>query len=117
KTADAMFEKSVGLDPTYAPSWAYLGAVNTSLASLYFEGRESYDKARQACDRALELDPLQIEARVFKTILLTHTRRAEEAVPLLRGGIGTNPNLAQAHWDLAYPYPFGGGIRGATDAG
>jgi len=117
KTADAMFEKSVGLDPTYAPSWAYLGAVNTSLASLYFEGRESYDKARQACDRALELDPLQIEARVFKAILLTDTGRAEEAVPLLRGVIGTNPNLAQAHWDLAYAYRFGGLIRESIDEG
>jgi tetratricopeptide (TPR) repeat protein len=117
KTAAGMFEKSVGLDPTYAPSWAYLGAVKTSLASLYFEGRESYDKARQAYDRALELDPSQIEARVFKAVLLTDTGRAEEAVPLLRGVIGTSPNLAQAHWDLAYAYRFGGLIRESINEG
>jgi len=87
RAAGKRFEKSVELDPNYAPSWAYLGAINTTLASVYFEGRESYDKARQAYDRALELDPSQIEARIFKANLLTDTGRAEEAVPLLRSVI------------------------------
>ena len=116
-TAREMFEKSVGLDPTYAPSWAYLGAVDTTLASIYFEGREYYDKARQAYDRALELDPSQIEARIFKANLLTDTGHVEEAMPLLRGVIGTNPNLAQAHWNLAYAYRFGGLLRESISEG
>ena len=117
KKAGEMFEKSVGLDPTYAPSWAYLGAINTTLASIYFGGRESYDKARQAYDRALELDPSQIEARIFKANLLTDTGNVEEAAPLLRGVIGTNPNLAQAHWNLAYAYRFGGLLRESITEG
>jgi len=117
KKAGEMFEKSVGLDPTYAPSWAYIGAINTTLASIYFGGRESYDKARQAYDRALELDPSQIEARIFKANLLTDTGHVEEAVPLLRGVIGTNPNLAQAHWNLAYAYRFGGLLRESITEG
>src|SRR5262245_5125514 len=117
RTAGKMFEKSVGLDPTYAPSWAYLGAIDTTLASLYFEGRESYDKARQAYDRALELDPSQIEARIFKANLLTDTGYVEEAAPLLRGVIGTSPNLAQAHWNLAYAYRFGGLLRESISEG
>jgi DNA-binding winged helix-turn-helix (wHTH) protein/TolB-like protein len=117
RKAGEMFEKSVGLDPTYAPSWAYLGAINTTLASIYFEGRESYDKARQAYDRALELDPSQIEARIFKANLLTDTGYVEEAVPLLRVVIGTSPNLAQAHWNLAYAYRFGGLLRESIKEG
>jgi len=117
RKAGEMFEKSVSLDPTYAPSWAYLGAIDDILASLYFEGRESYDKARQAYDRALELDPSQIEARVFKANLLTNTGQVEEAVPLLRGVIGTSPNLAQAHWNLAYAYRFGGLLRESISEG
>src|SRR5262245_18460606 len=115
--AGEMFEKSVSLDPTYAPSWAYIGAIDTTLASLYFEGRESYDKARQAYDRALELDPSQIEARIFKANLLTDTGYVEEAVPLLRGVIGTSPNLAQVHWNLAYAYRFGGSLRESISEG
>jgi TolB-like protein len=117
KKAGEMFEKSVGLDPTYAPSWAYLGAINATLASLYFGGRESYDKARQACDRALKLDPSQIEARIFKANLLTDTGNVEEAVPLLLGVIETSPNLAQAHWNLAYAYRFGGLLRESISEG
>jgi DNA-binding winged helix-turn-helix (wHTH) protein/TolB-like protein len=117
RKAGEMFEKSVGLDPTYAPSWAYLGAINTTLASIYFGGRESYDNARQAYDRALELDPSQIEARIFKANLLTDTGHVEEAMPLLRGVIGTGPNLAQAHWNLAYAYRFGGLLRESINEG
>jgi TolB-like protein len=115
--AGEMFEKSVGLDPTYASSFAYLGAINTALASTYFGGREYYDKARQAYDRALELDPGQIEARIFKANLLTDTGYVEEAVPLLRGVIATTPNLAQAHWNLAYAYRFGGLLRESISEG
>src|SRR5262249_26206369 len=44
RAASEMFEKSVGLDPNYPPSWAYLGTIDTTLASLYFGGREFYDK-------------------------------------------------------------------------
>jgi DNA-binding winged helix-turn-helix (wHTH) protein/TolB-like protein len=117
RTAGKMFEESVSLDPSYAPSWAYLGASYTALASLYFEGRESYDKARQAYDRALELDPAQIEARIFKANFLTDMGRVEEAVPLLRGVIATNPNLSQAHWNLAYSYRFGGLIKESINEG
>jgi DNA-binding winged helix-turn-helix (wHTH) protein/TolB-like protein/tetratricopeptide (TPR) repeat protein len=117
RKAGEMFEKSVNLDPTYAPSWAYLGAINTALASVYFEGRKSYDKARQAYDRALELDPAQIEARIFKANFLTDTGHVEEAVPLLRGLIASNPNLSQAHWNLAYAYRFGGLIRESINEG
>jgi DNA-binding winged helix-turn-helix (wHTH) protein/TolB-like protein len=117
KKAGEMIEKSVSLDPTYALSWAYLGAINTTLASIYFGGRESYDKARQAYDRALELDPSQIEARIFKANLLTDTGHVEDAVPLLRGVIGANPNLAEAHWNLAYAYRFGGLLRESISEG
>src|SRR5262245_11229036 len=117
KKAREMFEKSVGLDPTYAPSWAYLGAIHTTLASIYFEGRESYGKARQADDRALELDPSQLEARIFKANLLTDTGYVEEAVPLLRVVIETSPNLAEAHWNLAYAYRFGGLLRESINEG
>ncbi len=111
KTASRMLEKSVELDPNYALSWAYLGTVYESLASLYFGGREYYDKVQKAYDKALSLDPTQIEARIFMGAFLTNTGRVEEAVPLLRDVLKTNPNLAQAHWELAYVYRFGGMVK------
>ncbi len=115
--AGQMLEKSVDLDPDFALSWAYLGAVHATLASLYFGGREYYDKAQQAYDRALALDPAQIEARIFKSVFLTDTGRVEQALPLLRGVLETNPDLSQAHWDLAYAYRFGGLLRESINEG
>ncbi|MCI0338279.1 MAG: winged helix-turn-helix domain-containing protein [Acidobacteria bacterium] len=117
RTATKMLEQSVDLDPNYALSWAYLGTVHTTYASLHFGGREYYAKAQQAYDRALRIDPSQIEARIFMAAFLTDTGRVEEAVPLLRGVLQTNSNLAQAHWELAYAYRFGGMIKESIDEG
>jgi DNA-binding winged helix-turn-helix (wHTH) protein/TolB-like protein len=111
KTASKMLEKSVEFDPNYALSWAYLGTVYESLASLYFGGREYYEKVQLAYDKALSLDPTQIEARIFMGAFLTNTGRVEEAIPILRDVIKTNSNLAQAHWELAYAYRFGGMVK------
>jgi DNA-binding winged helix-turn-helix (wHTH) protein/TolB-like protein/Tfp pilus assembly protein PilF len=116
-TASRMLAKSVELDPGYALSWAYLGTVHTTYASLYFGGRAYYDKAQEAYDRALALAPAQIEARTFRAALLIDTGRVEEAVPLLRGVLQTNPYLAQAHWELAYAYRFGGMLKESIAAG
>jgi len=40
--------------------------------------------------------------------LLTDTGRAEQAIPLLKEALSTNPNVAEAHWELGYAYRFGG---------
>jgi len=111
RTAISMLEQAVDIDPDYALSWSYLGTINETLASLYFGGRDSYYKARQAYDKALALDPTQIEARIFTGAFLTNTGRVEQAVPVLRSVIQTNPNLSQAHWELGYAYRFGGLLR------
>jgi tetratricopeptide (TPR) repeat protein len=43
--------------------------------------------------------------------LLTDTGRVEQAVPLLRDALRTNPNHADAHWELGYAYRFAGMIE------
>ena len=116
-TAGKMLEKSVALDPNYALSWAYLGTVYTTFGSLHYGGQESYDKAQRAYDRALALDPAQIEASVYLAAFLTDTGRVEQAIPLLRGVLQTHPNLAQAHWEMAYAYRFGGLLRESINEG
>src|SRR5262245_56691750 len=115
--ASKMLEESVAIDPNYALSWAYLGTVYTTFGSLHFGGQESYDKAQRAYDRALALDPAQIEARIYLAAFLTDTGRVEQAVPLLRAVLQTNPNLALAHWEMAYAYRFGGLLRESINEG
>ena len=110
-TAGKMLEKAVEIDPNYALSWAYLGTVYTTYASLHFGGREYYDKAQKAYDQALLLEPSQIEARIFMAAFLTDTGHVEQAVPLLREVLQANSNLALAHWEMAYAYRFGGMVK------
>jgi DNA-binding winged helix-turn-helix (wHTH) protein/TolB-like protein len=106
--AREMLEKSVEIDPNYALAWAHLGTTYAASASFQFGGREFYRKAQEAYERALALNPEQIETRVFIANTFTDTNRAEQAVPLLREAIQASPNTALAHWELSYAYRFAG---------
>ena len=103
-----MLEKSTEIDPRYAPTWAQLGRSYSEAASFQFGGGEQYEKARAAYERALSLEPDRIETKIHMANLLTDTGRVEEAIPLLRDAIKTNPNHADAHWELGYAYRHGG---------
>ena len=106
-----MLEKSRDVDPNYALTWTYLGASYNSTAAFQFGGKQQYDKARAAYEKALSLQPEQLEARMFLANLLVDTGNVEEAVPLLRDGLKTNPNHAALHWELGYAYRFAGMLQ------
>jgi DNA-binding winged helix-turn-helix (wHTH) protein/TolB-like protein/Tfp pilus assembly protein PilF len=106
-----MLEKSRDVDPKYALTWTYLGASYNSAAAFQFGGKQQYDKARAAYEKALSLQPEQLEARMFFANLLVDTGNVEEAVPLLRDGLKTNPNHAALHWELGYAYRFAGMLQ------
>ena len=103
-----LLEKSAEMDPNYALTWAKLGTAYTADASFQFGGRELYSKAQEAYGKALSLQPSLIEARVYMANFYTDTGRVEEAVPLLREALKTNPNHAEVHWELGYAYRFAG---------
>jgi len=103
-----VLEKSTEIDPNYALTWAYLGRSYNANASFQFGGREHYRKAQAAFERALSLQPAQIEAHVYMANLFTDTGRVERAVPLLSEALKTNPNHAEVHWELGYAYRFAG---------
>jgi DNA-binding winged helix-turn-helix (wHTH) protein/TolB-like protein/Tfp pilus assembly protein PilF len=110
-TAIKMLEKSAEIDPNYGLTWAYLGRSYNANASFQFGGREHYRKAQAAFERALLLQPAQIEAHIYMANLLTDTGRVERAVPLLKEGLKTNPNHAEVHWELGYAYRFAGMLK------
>lgn len=106
--AIAMLEKSAALDPNYALTWAHLGKAYTTSATLRFGGREQYDKAQAAYQKAMALNPELVEPRIYMANMLTDTGRVEQAVPLLRSALQTSPNNAELHWELGYAYRFAG---------
>jgi len=103
-----MLEKSTEINPNYAPAWAYLGTSYTADAAFEFGGREQYRRAQAAYERALAIRPSQLDAQIFLANLLIDTGKVEQAVPLLRDALKTNPNHAAAHWELGYAYRFAG---------
>jgi TolB-like protein/Tfp pilus assembly protein PilF len=103
-----MLEKSTEIDSGYAPAWAYLGASYNSDAAFEFGGREQYRRAQAAYERALAVQPSLLDAQIFLANLLIDTGKVEQAVPLLREALKTNPNHADAHWELGYAYRFAG---------
>ncbi|MDQ3817596.1 MAG: FlgO family outer membrane protein [Acidobacteriota bacterium] len=111
KAAIKLLEESVALDPDYALAWAYLGKAYSVTASQYFGGREFEAKAQAAYERALSLNPQQLEARILLANFLTENNRVEEAVPLLRKVIEDNPNHPFAHWELSYAYRYAGMLQ------
>jgi DNA-binding winged helix-turn-helix (wHTH) protein/TolB-like protein/Tfp pilus assembly protein PilF len=106
-----MLEKSTETDPNYAPAWAYLGTSHTADAAFEFGGREQYRRAQAAYERALAIRPSQLDAQIFLANLLIDTGKVEQAVPLLRDALKTNPNHATAHWELGYAYRFAGMLK------
>ena len=109
--AERMLEKSIALEPRYAPTWAYLGQAYTTDGSLQAGGRESYEKAQNAYEKAIALNPAYPEPRIYMANLLTDTGRVEESVPLLKEALASSPNNAEAHWELGYAYRYGGMLK------
>jgi DNA-binding winged helix-turn-helix (wHTH) protein/TolB-like protein len=103
-----MLEKSIEIDPNYAPAWAYLGASYNSDAAFELGGNEQYRRAQAAYEKALAIRPNLLDAQIFFANLLIDTGKVEQAVPLLRDALKTNPNFAPAHWELGYAYRFAG---------
>jgi DNA-binding winged helix-turn-helix (wHTH) protein/TolB-like protein len=103
-----MLEKSTEIDSNYAPAWAYLGASYNSDAAFELGGRDEYRRAQAAYERALAIRPNLLDAQIFLANLLVDTGKVEQAVPLLRDALKTNPNYASTHWELGYAYRFAG---------
>lgn len=106
-----MYEKAVEADPNYALAWTHIAAVCYFYANDKLTGPAYRARAEKSIERALELEPDQIEARLEKAFqMIDNEGRGEEAIPVLRGIIQTNDNIANAHWFLSQAYRYGGAL-------
>ena len=114
KEAIAMLERSVGMDPTYAPAWQALGMRYYFDSQYSSGGDEAFQKSNSSCERALVLDPNLILAA---SQLITNrvergdlTKAYQEARALVR----RRPHSAQAHFTLGYVDRYAGLLEDAT---
>jgi len=109
RTALGMYEKAIEIDPNFDLAWTHVAEVCYFYANDKVTGPEFREKGERALDRALALEPDQIEARLARAFqMVDNEGRIEEAIPNLRGIIETNDNNAFAHWFLSQAYRYGG---------
>jgi serine/threonine protein kinase len=108
KEAIRMLERTVGMDPTYAPAWESLGLRYYYDATYSTGGEEVFQRSNAAYERALTLDANRMIAagqlitnRVERGELAKAYQSAQELVK-------RRPESAQAHFTLAVVLRYGG---------
>jgi DNA-binding winged helix-turn-helix (wHTH) protein/TolB-like protein/Tfp pilus assembly protein PilF len=103
-----LLEKSLALDPDYAPAWARLALEYGGYSVWQGGGPEYMAKSKAAFDKALELDPDVPLVRTFMAIQMIERGELDQGVLNLREELRLNPNEVQAHWWLTEAYLYGG---------
>lgn len=98
----ARLEQAIALDSGYAPAWA--GVAELHLRSFLSESAPPEDVvpfAREAAERAVELDSTLAAGRIARAVIwLLHDREPGKAAAELRRAIALNPNLPDGlHWE------------------
>jgi TolB-like protein/tRNA A-37 threonylcarbamoyl transferase component Bud32/Flp pilus assembly protein TadD len=95
EAAIKLFKQVIDLDPTYAPAYAGLAGVWSSIAWNVVVAE--HVEMRPAARKALELDPLLAEAHVAMGLVYTQDRDWDNAVKAFERALSLNPNLTQIH--------------------
>jgi eukaryotic-like serine/threonine-protein kinase len=91
-----LYERSLELDSRFAPAWARLGRCRRLIGKFIDIAPDSQARARQALDRALELNPRLTVAHKFYANLEAETGQPSRAVVRLLGEAnrhGNDPEL------------------------
>jgi Flp pilus assembly protein TadD len=92
--AQAAYEKAIAIQPNFAPGQRELG-----IALLQ---QKNYAAAAPHLQRAVALGLDDAHLHNFLGICYSHTNRFEEAVKSYRTALQLDPNLAEAHLNLAF---------------
>jgi DNA-binding winged helix-turn-helix (wHTH) protein/TolB-like protein/Tfp pilus assembly protein PilF len=103
-----MLEKSIALDPNYAPAWMTLGNAYAGYANWQGGGTAYLEKSQAAYAKALELEPELPLIHTFMAIQMMEGGDLDGGLVALREELRLNPNEASAHWWLSEAYLYGG---------
>jgi serine/threonine protein kinase/tetratricopeptide (TPR) repeat protein len=97
--AVASFQAAIAKDPSYALAYARLAnSLRTMVAWNFLPGREAFPRAREAANKALELDPSLSEAHTaLAEVKYLLDRDVEGAEDDFKTAIALNPNDSNAH--------------------
>jgi TolB-like protein len=108
KEARAMLEKSVALDPGYAPAWAALSSRCAALSWYGDGGTEAARCAETAVDRATALDPYNVSIIAGGTMAHTGRRGLRRSYQDLKDLLRRLPDSARLHFAMGYVLRYAG---------
>ncbi len=114
KQAIPVLERSVALDPNYAPAWDALGNRYYYDAQYGEGGEEAFNRSDAAINRALTLDPQFISAASHAVVIRAETGELNQAYDAAHDLVKRRPDNAQAHFVLAYALRYAGLIQEAA---
>ena len=108
KDAIVMLERSVGIDPSYAPAWDALGN-RYYFDSQYSNGGEAmFQRSNAAFERAVALDPNFAGPAVGLIVNQVERGKLAKAYQAAKTLVAGHPENAGAHQALAYVLRYGG---------
>jgi serine/threonine protein kinase/TolB-like protein len=111
KDAIVMLERAVGLDPSYAPAWGYLGLRYHYDGSYSNGGEEMLKRSDAALERSISLDPNYIVAIAWLITNRVEQGQLAKAYQDAKALVERHPENAQAHFALAYVLRYGGAME------
>ena len=107
--AEEYFDRALEKDPTYALAYAAKAWVYLSLNDMHRAPTSTMPKARAAAERAIELDPEQVDAHVaLARVALLYDWDFAAGEKEARRALEISPNSADAHHVLGWYYQFTG---------
>ena len=105
-----LLERAVVLDPSFAQAHSHLGVARVNLTATATEPTyPAFHRVKQAAMRALELDPLDAEARALLAIIAYRIDYAWEAAePMFHEALRLSPSSSIAHAAYAWGLVFNG---------
>jgi TolB-like protein/Flp pilus assembly protein TadD len=96
-----MFERAIELDAAYGPAWSGLATVHATLYEWFGAKPDDLVKAEHTSRRALEVAPDLAESHASRGLVLSLSRRYDEAGKAFDDAIRINPNLFEGHYYFA----------------
>jgi Flp pilus assembly protein TadD/TolB-like protein len=111
-TALERYNLALALDPDFALAWA---GRSRALWKIYNRDREpdALRRAEEAADRAVQLAPDLLEARVARAQIYRATSRYTASIAELEQVLRVNPNWDEAHVQLSASYRQAGDLAAA----
>ena len=109
-----MFQQAIELDAKYALAYAGIGDAYSHMFRYTDGNRSNAEKAREASEKAVELDPDSGEARASRGLSMFINEEYAEAESEFEKAIDLNPNLFEAYYYSGLAYSSQGNFEKAA---